>query len=230
MVERILVLGATGGTGKLVIEAALRRGLKVNAAARDPGDIEATDPDIRPVEVDVLEPSGLDTALEDVGAIVSALGVSNDPKTLASPPPLYTDGHMNVADAMEGKGVDRLVCVSALWSRGNDYGPLWFKAGPVMALTRVYSQMRSMERQLSAKPWLRFTAVRAGYLQDDPIDSPAPEPHADHPPEGHWLTRRADLAEFMVQCALDDTWIRKCPCFVQKEDGNVLSRKTPDVA
>ncbi|QPH55109.1 NAD(P)-dependent oxidoreductase [Pontivivens ytuae] len=230
MIERILVLGATGDTGKLVVEAARHRGLKVNAAARDPGDIETTDAEVRPVAVDVMEPRGLPEALNGVDAVISTLGVGNDPATLASPPPLYTDGHMNVVNAMEDAGLDRLICVSALWSRGNDYGPLWFRAGPVMALTRVYSQMRAMERQLGAHPKLRFTAVRAGYLQDDAIDSPPPEPHADRAPEGCWLTRRADLAEFLVTCAVEETWIRKCPCFAQKDDGKVLARKTPSVA
>ena len=225
MTERILLLGATGGTGRIAMQAALDAGLKVNAAARDPGDIETTSADVRPVEVDVLSGDGLAQALEDVDAVVSALGVNNDPKTLLNPPPLYTDGHEAVLDAMAAKGLDRIVCISALWSRSNDFGPLWFRSGPVMALTRVYSQMRSMERMLAARPGLRYTAVRAGYLQDDEILSAPAKAWADRPPEGHWLTRRADLGRFLVDCVVKDEWVRACPCYVQEADGRTIERK-----
>jgi nucleoside-diphosphate-sugar epimerase len=226
MTKRILLLGATGATGKLAMQAALDAGFEVNAAARDPGDIATTAAGVRPVQVDVMSGQGLEDAVRQVDAVVSALGVGNDPGTLVNPPPLYTDGHENVVAAMERAGVNRLVCISALWSRSNDFGPLWFRTGPVMALTRVYSQMRSMERMLAAHPSLRYTAVRAGYLQDDEILSDPAQAHADRPPEGHWLTRRADLATFIVDCTVRDDWVRACPCYVQKFDGRTFERKT----
>jgi len=229
MTKRILLLGATGGTGVLVMQAALDAGLAVTAAARDPAEIEISSAEVRPVKVNVMSGEGLDEALRDVDAVISGLGVANDPKTLLNPPPLYTEGHENVIEAMQRAGVDRLICISALWSRSNDFGPLWFRTGPVMALTRIYSQMRSMERMLSGYPTLQYTAVRAGYLQDDEIASPPPQAYADRPPEGHWLTRRADLAAFMVQCAVQDDWLRATPCYVQSADGHVLNRKLPNL-
>jgi len=230
MTKRILLLGATGGTGVLAMQAALDAGFHVNAAARDPGEIKTTAAKVRPVQVDVLGGDGLDDALQDVDAVVSALGVANDPRTLINPPPLYTDGHQNVIDAMERAGIDRFVCISALWSRSNDYGPLWFRSGPVMALTRVYSQMRSMERMLNEHPTLKYTAVRAGYLQDAEVEPPPGQAHADRPPEDHWVTRRADLARFLVECVAEEKWLRASPCYVQKADGHVLDRKLPKIS
>ncbi|WP_316014802.1 NAD(P)-dependent oxidoreductase [Roseobacter sp. HKCCA0434] len=224
--SRILVLGASGATGGHVVRLAREAGHDVVAAARDP---QEHDFDVETAAVDVLEPSGLDEALAGLDAVISALGVNNDPRTLLNPPPLYSEGHANVLDAMEVHGVRRFVAVSALWSRDNAFGPLWFRLGPVMALTRVYSDMRRMERQVSARPGVDYTIVRAGYLQDDPIESPPPQAHADRPPQGHWLTRREDLARFMVSCVESDDWSRRMPCFVQEDDEKVARRKTPDL-
>ncbi|RED14260.1 NAD(P)-dependent oxidoreductase [Pontivivens insulae] len=229
MTQHILLLGATGATGRLILDEALSRGWRVTAGMRNPEKLEHSADQLTKVEVDVLKPSGISAAVEGCTAVISALGVDNDPKTLASPPPLYTDGHANVVAAMEKIGVERLVCISALWSRANDFGPLWFRAGPVMALTRVYSQMRMMERELAAHEKLQFTCVRAGYLQDDPIESAPPAAYAERPPEGHWLTRRADLARFMVDCVAEGSWQRASPCFSQADDGKVMRRNAGNV-
>jgi NAD(P)-dependent dehydrogenase (short-subunit alcohol dehydrogenase family) len=74
---RIVVLGATGATGRLVVNAALGRGHEVVALARRPealSDLARPGLTVRPA--DVHDPDTVTTACEDADAVISALGIS----------------------------------------------------------------------------------------------------------------------------------------------------------
>ena len=71
---KILVLGATGRTGKFIIEEALKKGHYVTAIARDPAKLEKYKIDIiqgTPYDYDTLE-----KALNGCDAVINTLNVS----------------------------------------------------------------------------------------------------------------------------------------------------------
>jgi uncharacterized protein len=73
---RIVVLGATGATGRHVLTTALGRGHHVIALARRPGALADLDHDrleVRPA--DVHEPDTVTAACRDADAVISALGI-----------------------------------------------------------------------------------------------------------------------------------------------------------
>lgn len=72
---RIVVLGATGGTGRLLVEQALERGHSVVAVARDPTGLDAPEHErLVGAAGDVLDPEGLAAAIAGSDVVVSALG------------------------------------------------------------------------------------------------------------------------------------------------------------
>jgi putative NADH-flavin reductase len=103
---RIVVLGATGGTGTQVIRQAMEAGHEVVPVVRDPARL--TVPDARPVAADVLDPDALAPVLFDAGAVVSALGPRRGEKSR-----VLTAGARSTLAAMSKAGVTRLVIVSA---------------------------------------------------------------------------------------------------------------------
>lgn len=102
MVRTIAALGATGRTGKLVIERALARGMTVRALARTPsklGDLAAR---VQVVEGDATSEAALTTLVAGADAVVSMLGTAS-----------MTEGGLQVAAmpvlmrAMKAAGVKR---------------------------------------------------------------------------------------------------------------------------
>ena len=71
----LLILGATGGTGRALVEQALALGHTVTAFARNPAKVRTTHPNLRVVQGDISNPESLEAAIRGQDAVLSALGV-----------------------------------------------------------------------------------------------------------------------------------------------------------
>ena len=71
---KLLVFGATGGTGKQLVRQALQQGHVVTAFARDPSKIRETQANLRVVRGDILQPDSVEIAVARQDAVLSALG------------------------------------------------------------------------------------------------------------------------------------------------------------
>ena len=71
---RILIFGATGGTGRELVSQALQSGYDVSAFVRDPAKVTAVDSRLRVVQGDVQRPESLLAAIPGHDAVVSAGG------------------------------------------------------------------------------------------------------------------------------------------------------------
>ena len=79
---KLLVLGASGGTGKQLVQQALGQGHLVTAFVRDPAKIEVPHPNLRVVRGDVLQPDTVEAAVAGQDAVLSALGTRLPVKTV----------------------------------------------------------------------------------------------------------------------------------------------------
>jgi putative NADH-flavin reductase len=103
---KILVIGATGRTGRLVVKRLLEQHHEVTAFARRPADVTQTGEGLRVVQGDARADS-LDRAVAGQDAIVSTFG----PRTLGRTD-LQEVLMRNLVDAMQHHGVRRLVNLS----------------------------------------------------------------------------------------------------------------------
>ena len=117
---RLLIVGATGGTGRELVAQALERGHDVTALARRPERMRVAHPRLRVVSGDVLDPEAVDRAVEDREAVISALGH----KRWFYPNRILSDGTANLVRAMERRGVRRFVCQTSL-----GVGTSWWEMG-----------------------------------------------------------------------------------------------------
>jgi putative NADH-flavin reductase len=157
---RILVIGATRGTGQHVMQQALAAGYTVTTLARDPSRLDVQHDRLSMVRGDVLDPATLAPAMAGQDAVISSIGV-----TARGPTTLYSDGMRNIIQAMHATGVKRLVAVSA-WPLSSDDGntlPARLLLKPLIwALLRpVYADMARMEDEMR-QSGLDWTIVRPG--------------------------------------------------------------------
>ena len=118
---RIAVLGASGATGRLLVQEALNRGLQVTALARDPRRVTVPDQSgLTRTAADVLDPESIARGVEGCDVLVSGLGLAK-----GGPRDTLTAG----ARAAVASGVPRIVWLGAFGT-----GPSAQAAG---ALTRT---------------------------------------------------------------------------------------------
>jgi hypothetical protein len=72
---KLLIFGATGGTGRALVEQALEQGHVVTAFARDPAKVRTTHKNLHVVKGDVSNYGSVDAAINGQDAVLSALGV-----------------------------------------------------------------------------------------------------------------------------------------------------------
>ena len=206
---KLLVIGASRGTGRQVMQQALTAGHAVVALARDPAriDIRKDVPAQRlsVVRGDVLDPASLAPAMADRDAVISTLGV-----TSRAPTTLYSEGMRNIIQAMRATGVRRLVAVSAapLSSDDGDTLPSRLLLKPLLwALYRpVYADMAAMEDEIR-KSGLDWTIIRPPRLTDRPPTGRY-RTALNRSVRGGYTISRADLAAAILKLLDDPTSIR----------------------
>ncbi len=105
---RIAVFGASGRTGRPLVEQALARGHEVRALVRDPSKLQVKHERFVVIQGDVLDAAKFEETVTGTDAVLSALGQT---KT-SSPKDVQTRGTENIVAAMEKHGVRRLVSLT----------------------------------------------------------------------------------------------------------------------
>ena len=197
----VVVFGAGGRTGRLVVEEALRAGHVVTAAARGQLDI----PGARTVRADVRDPGAVAVAVADQEAVVCAVGPSG--RTADG---LYSAAARSIVAGMEIAGVERLVAVTSSGVRLDDpHHPWWYRILARTAMRECYGDMRRMEEIVRASG-VDYTFVRPARLVDEPATGTVRIVDGANPPHGLRVTR-ADLARFVVEELTARRWSRAAP-------------------
>ncbi|MCI0721609.1 MAG: SDR family oxidoreductase [Acidobacteria bacterium] len=71
----LLVFGATGGTGRVLVEQALGQGHVVTAFARDPAKVRSAHQNLTVVQGNMLDYNSVEAAMKGQEAVLSALGI-----------------------------------------------------------------------------------------------------------------------------------------------------------
>lgn len=209
--SRVLVVGGTGRTGRLVVTEATAMGHHVTVAARNPDAARSLfTPAVQVVHADAHDPASIERALHDQDVVV--LSVSSSAR---KPGNVYSDAARAIVDGARGTTVSRAVVVSSGGVRPDDTGlPAWYRRVLIpLFMSDLYDDMRAMERVFRESE-LAWTFVRAAYLGDRPRAASI-RVEDDTNPKGGWRLGRADLAAF-VAAQIDGTeWIRRSPTLAE---------------
>ena len=105
--REIALFGATGRTGRLVLDQALAAGYSVRALARRPEAIAATSDRLVVVQGDVLDPAAVENTVRGTDAVISVFG-----QVKGSPASLQTRGTELIVEAMQREGLTRVITLS----------------------------------------------------------------------------------------------------------------------
>ena len=196
---RVLVLGATGGIGKFLLEFATVRGHEVTAFVRSPQKIALKSERLRVVPGDLLHAEQLAQVLLGQDVVLSAFG----PATLRR---VTTRGEFGtaLATAMGRSGVRRAVVVSSglLFEEQNAIGNLL--RGTLFR--NLLPDMSAMEATLE-KDGLEWTIVRPPRLTHGPLTKSYSVADG-RLPKGMTVSR-ACVADFMIKEAERPAHVRQ---------------------
>jgi putative NADH-flavin reductase len=192
---RLLVVGANGRTGRLLVRRALDHGHDVTAFVRSAPAPGSSDPRASTIVGDALSPETLPPAMAGQDAVVSLLAPR--PRRNGR---VYVEGTRNLADAAAAAGVRRFVAVSA---EGAGVDPRLLPLGyrlvmriPVVA--RLYPDIARMDRDLEGRSQLDWTIVAPAVLTNGPSTGGYRVVAGGVVPGGLSLSR-ADLAAFLLE-------------------------------
>ena len=204
----ILIFGATGKTGRKLIELALAKGHTATAFVRDSKKLDNKHENLHIVEGDILDQGSIEGAFaQPVDAVVSALGIFHrEPKTELS------DGTRNIIEVMNQKGVRRIAVVSTIGA-GETRGQGNFIARNLqrLFLPHVIDDKNRQEAHLMNSE-LDWTIVRPPQLTDsaeirtDLITWQGPTPTQ---PKLSWKTSRATVAGFLLDEIEKNNYIKQ---------------------
>lgn len=202
--SKILIVGATGGTGRQLVVQALNRGLNVTALVRNPSSLKIEDPKLRVVRGNVLDNATVEAAVQGQDAVVSALGH----KRYFYPTHILSKGTGNILRAMESHGVTRFVCETSL-GIGSSVGRLgiFYTFFIIPVILPFYFWDKTRQEQIIAQSKTEWVIVRPGVLTN--AERKGTYRHGHRIGNFLWSVRipRADVAEFLLNQLTDDTYL-----------------------
>jgi uncharacterized protein YbjT (DUF2867 family) len=154
----VLVVGATGSIGKLVVEEALREGHRVRALVRDPSRARGLAPGVQVVKGDVTRPDSLASALAGIDGIVFALGSDGQGRLGAET--IDYGGVRNVLRGLHGQ-TPRIALMTSIGVTN--------RTGSYNRSTEGHDWKRRSERLVRASG-LPYTIVRPGWFDSNGAD------------------------------------------------------------
>jgi putative NADH-flavin reductase len=224
--NKIAVFGASGRTGKLFTELALKNGYSVKALVRDPSKLDLRNSNLQVIHGDIADTMRVEETVRGTEAVINLAG----PRMIdlvvpgkAPPPDLQLTATRNILSAMQQNNVERLIFVDSL-PNGLVAGILdpndqprfmnkWFinkftifigknLLGGLLEVQRAYVDL------IKQSP-LRWTIVRAPTLSDQPSKGNYRVGYLDA--NTGKVASRSDLAAFLLDVLMNDKYVRETP-------------------
>ena len=199
--------GATGGTGRLIVNKALARGHEVTALVRSPE--KASDLKGATLVVgDVRDGKALREALKGQDAVISALGTPASPFREVT---LLSTATRALVEAMKTERVSRLVSITGLGA-GDSAGHGGFLFDNVifpLLLKKVYAD-KNRQEAIIRNSGLDWVIVRPSVLNNKPGRG-AIRALTDLSDFHGGSISREDVAAFVLDQLRSDSWLHRAP-------------------
>ncbi len=197
----LAIFGATGGTGRQLVEQALEEGHIVTVLVRTPDTFPLQHKRLSLVQGDVRNQTSVEAVVAGQDAILSALGTNQ-----RGPVTLCTDGIENILTAMIHSHVHRLLVVSAYGVAESHHRNFY----NLLLWTSLKEKMLDKERMedLIKHSDVDWTLVRPSFL----TNGPRTQQYKSSSDLRMHITAhisRADVADFMLQHITDTTSVHQ---------------------
>lgn len=208
---KLLILGATGGTGRLIVRDAVARGFDVTVLVRSAEKAQ----DLTGAKLvigDARDEAVLRQALHGRDAVVSALGTPASPFREVR---LLSSATRALISAMKHEHVSRLVCITGMGA-GDSVGHGGFVFDHLifpLLLRKVYAD-KNRQEALVRDSGLDWVLVRPAILHDKPARG-ATRALTDLSSFHGGRISRAEVARFVLDQVCDPTWLHRAPLIAE---------------
>ncbi len=202
---KILVLGASRGTGALCVKSALAKGHAVGAFSRTPAKLDVTHPALTKIAGDFHDAASVRGAVAGQDAVIicaspGSLG------TIKEQPDYFSRGTQCCIDAMKELGVKRLVVLSAHGVGDSKPAQSWFQRTFLIdRLLKGFFRDHEVQERLTQESGLDFVIARPTRLTNGKA-------------KGKYVRTtelvrvpasisRADVADFLLEACESATWV-----------------------
>ncbi len=203
---RIIIFGATGPTGQLILKQGLDKGYEITAVGRRIDTITIQHPHLHIIQADVSNATAVEQAIQGQDVVISVLGCTYSFKPIS----IYSTGTLHIIQAMQKHGLRRLLGVTS----GGANPHFAIQEGIVFGLIikrfigrTLYSDMRRMEDLMTSSN-LDWTIVRPARLIDT-TEVSAYRTDTGYMVPGSHITARTDLADFLLKEAENNQYIKQ---------------------
>ncbi len=162
----LLIIGASKGIGRQLLEQALQAGHTVTAMARHPEKLSRQPEQLKVMAGDILEPQQVHQAVAGLEAVCLTIGIGVTWK----PVKVFSQGTGNVLAAMAEHEVRRLVCITGIGagdSQGHG-GFLYDRIFKPLLLKTIYEDKDRQEALIKGSD-TDWTIVRPAFLTNGPL-------------------------------------------------------------
>lgn len=204
---KILVIGASQGTGALCVKAALAKGHSATAFARTPARLELTHPQLAKQAGDFHDAKSVNEAVKGHDAVIicaSATSLS----AFKTKPDYFSSGTRYCIDAMKAHGVKRLIVLSAAGAGDSIKTAPWFlKTFVIGGLLKIPFRDHDVQERITAESGLDYVIARPTRLTNGAAKGKYTKT-AELVPVPSAISR-ADVADFMVEACDSQTFVGK---------------------
>lgn len=200
---KLVVFGATGASGRQIVEQALAAGHEVTAFARNQAGVKTVHSRLKVIQGDALDAAMVSEAIAGQDAVLFAIGI-NRRSTMT----VCTESTRNIIAAMKEHKVRRFICLSAYGASETKDTALYSKVLRTLIGQRVEDKDRQEELVRASgldwvlvRPPLLTNGARRGRYRTG----------FDIPIKLFSSVSRADVAEFMLKQLNDDTYLHQAP-------------------
>ena len=203
----ILIIGATRGIGRQLLEQALIAGHTVIALVRNPQNLSAQNERLRVIKGDILDPESVGLAMAGQEAVCCTIGV----KVPWFRVTVFSEGTQNVLGAMKNSGVKRLICVTGIGAGDSKgHGGFFYDSIFLPFLLRTIYADKDRQEALIKASLIDWTIVRPGFLTNGPFTERY-RVLTDLSGVTAGKISRADVAHFMLKELQSKHYLRQTP-------------------
>ena len=204
---RILVVGASQGTGARAVQVALDRGHEVTAFARSPQRLAIEHPKLTKRVGDFHDQASVAAAVPGHDAVIITASATKL-SAFKSEPQYFSKGTGFVIEAMRRAGIQRLVIMSANGTGESRKTLPWLlQKIAVDWLLKASFADHAVQEQQARDSGLEWVVGRPGRLSNRPGRGNYQAKGQLEPVPGS--IARADVADFLVNAAETDQWLRQ---------------------
>lgn len=200
---KLIIFGATGGTGQQVVTQALVQAHTVTAFVRRPEAVTTRHANLTIVQGDIVDAATVAVAVAGQDVVLSALGTRGGPSVLV-------EGTRNILEAMKAHDVRRSLWVSS-FGVGDSLKNMGWLAQTVIVkgFLRQSIEEKEVQEKLIRELGEDWIIARPGGLTDGPLTGSYRCVIGPKEKVGRPAISRADVADFLLKNLTDTRYVRQ---------------------